>query len=156
LELFLGNDFIQTLPRIRGKGSERVCRIDYRHIIGALIKKPQAFRQFIWREALLPNTDYELIWREVDTRLSAKEACKYMVRLLYLASQLGSEQEAPLGRYVLAAITEQGVPEMRVCKARFGLSSSAKCPEIKTSQHTLSDYDILLPKAFAQEVRHVA
>jgi hypothetical protein len=43
---------IETMPRIRG---EKDHRIDYRHVIWSLVKKPGAFARDRYREELFPS-----------------------------------------------------------------------------------------------------
>ena len=56
LECFLGANFIITLDRKRRESNgKRPRMIDYRHVIDSLIRKPQAFRFYIFREDLFPH-----------------------------------------------------------------------------------------------------
>ena len=40
------------MPRLRGEGKHR---IDYRHVIHSLVRKPGAFTRYRWREDLFPG-----------------------------------------------------------------------------------------------------
>jgi hypothetical protein len=59
------------LPRIYAANGQRALRIDYRHLIGTLIKKPQAFRYSQLRDSILPSPDYQQIWQYSDESLPA-------------------------------------------------------------------------------------
>ena len=86
LECYLGSQHVMTLERVYPKDKHRRGRqVDYRHVIGSLIRKPQAFRYSRLRDDLLPTPDYKRIWQYVDSTMSAKSACKFIVGLLYLA-----------------------------------------------------------------------
>jgi hypothetical protein len=52
LEVYFGGKLIERLPRIRG---QRPARIDYRHVIWSLVRKPGAFARYCWREELFPS-----------------------------------------------------------------------------------------------------
>ena len=43
---------VETLPRLRGRGKHR---IDYRHVIDWLVRKPGAFENYRYREAPVPD-----------------------------------------------------------------------------------------------------
>ena len=96
----------------------------------------------------MPTADYHQIWRYVDEQLAAHEACRYIVRLLYLAAT--EDCEAALGRYVLGAIARGELPSERQCQRRF-TRETAVIPLIPSRQHALADYDQLLT---GQEVNH--
>lgn len=52
IELYLGATRLETLPRLRGQHQQR---IDYRHLIGSLVRKPGAVAQYRSRDALFPS-----------------------------------------------------------------------------------------------------
>ena len=141
LELFHGHVPVLRLPRVYGVGSQRGQCVDYRHVIESLVNKPRAFRYSQLRDHLLPSPDYKLIWQYVDEHLEAHAACRYIVRLLYLAAT--QDCEAALGRYVLARIAGGELPSERQCQHRFG-ADTVIVPLIQPRQHSLADYDQLL------------
>ena len=70
------------LPRLRGEGQRR---IDYRHIIDSLVRKPGAFAQYRYRDELFPS----LLFRQAYDRLTEQwpqRADQQYVRLLHLAA----------------------------------------------------------------------
>lgn len=73
---------IETCPRLRGKGARR---IDYRHIIDSLVRKPGAFARYKFREELFPS----LIFRQAYdalVRWRGERADVDYVRILHLAA----------------------------------------------------------------------
>lgn len=52
LEVWYGGREVQQMPRLRGMGKHR---INYRHIIETLVRKPGAFAQYRYREDLFPR-----------------------------------------------------------------------------------------------------
>lgn len=143
LELFSGHVQVLELPRVYAQKSQRARRIDYRHVIDSLVRKPQAFRYSQIRDDLLPSGDYQLIWRHVDEQLEAHKACRYIVRLLHLAAT--EDCECALGRYVLKQIDLGNLPSDHQCQQRFGKPTRV-IPLITTQQHALDDYDQLLSR----------
>ena len=52
VEVFYAGKLVETMPRIRG---EKPARIDYRHVIWSLVRKPGAFARYRYREELFPS-----------------------------------------------------------------------------------------------------
>jgi len=135
------------LPRVYAVNHERARCIDYRHLIAALVRKPQAFRYSQLREDLLPNATYRAIWQHLDSHLEARTACKRIVGILALAARADCEQA--LGAYLLAQIGAGDIPSVHALEQRF--ESEAKggdllaVANLQSLQHPLSLYDSLLP-----------
>jgi transposase InsO family protein len=141
----LGRDLVITLRRDHfPKGQTRAKQIDYRHVVHSLMKKPQAFRYSQIRHDLLPNNLYRQIWAHVDASLSAKEACKLMVGLLYLAATEGCEKA--LADYVLTQIEKRQKLRLTDLQAIFREERNAP-PDLIVTQHAITHYDQLIPTA---------
>jgi transposase InsO family protein len=151
LELFHGHERVLELPRVYSTDGQRGRCVDYRHVIGSLIKKPQAFRYSQLRDDLLPSPDYHRIWRYVDDELAPHKACRYIVRLLHLAAS--QHCEAALGRYVLRHIEQGELPSELQCRQRFTSAEATVIPLMTGKQHSLGDYDQLLEPS--REVQYV-
>ena len=147
IEAFVGATRAITLPRVYAVNHDRARCIDYRHLIGVLAHKPQAFRYSQLREDLLPNATYRAIWRHLDSRLEARAACKRIVGILALAAR--AECEQALGAYLSARIAAGDIPSLHALEQRFepGRNVGAR-PDLDAlhgTQHPLSLYDSLLP-----------
>lgn len=82
LDVYLGAQPLLTIPRIRG---DQQHRIDYRHIIESLVRKPGAFAQYRYRDDLFPS----LVFRQAYDRLCRSHtlrADQHYVRILHLAA----------------------------------------------------------------------
>jgi hypothetical protein len=55
VEIWLGNALLETMPRLRGAEQHR---IDYRHVIWSLVRKPGAFAAYRYREDLFPTLTF--------------------------------------------------------------------------------------------------
>jgi len=150
LKLYAGHEKVAELPRLYVKGTQRCRRVDYRHVIDSLAKKPQAFRYSQLRDDLLPSADYQTIWHYVDHHLESKKACKYIVSILHLAAK--EECESALGRFICQGIAKQQLPSLDSCRERFSHLPN-QYPVTQTQQHGLKDYDACIVSA-AQEVSH--
>lgn len=142
LRCYLATEHALTLARVyASKGKRRGRRVDYRHVIGSLKKKPMAFYRSQLRDALLPTPTYRRIWSLLDARLCERAACKLMVGALALAAERDCEQA--LGQYLLQALEAGAQPTLVELQQRFGALPSAPlypCLE----QHNLLEYDRLL------------
>jgi transposase InsO family protein len=147
IEAFVDATLALTLPRVYSVNHERARRIDYRHLIGALVRKPQAFRYSQLREDLLPNATYRTIWQHLDRHLEARAACKRIVGILALAARADCEQA--LGAYLLERIAAGSVPTLTALESRFegrdAVAQQADLHSQPSTQHALSSYDHLLP-----------
>jgi hypothetical protein len=147
IEAFVGSTLALTLPRIYAVSHERARCIDYRHLIGALARKPQAFRYSQLREDLLPNATYRAIWQHIDGHLEARAACKRIVGILALAARADCEQA--LGAYLIAQIGAGEIPSVHALEQRFESEDKTRNPlavlNLHSMQHPLSLYDSLLP-----------
>ena len=57
LEVYYKDHLVERMERIRG---EREARVDYRHIIGSLVRKPGAFARYRFREQMFPTMAFRL------------------------------------------------------------------------------------------------
>ncbi len=147
LVLYVGQQVALTLPRIYpALGQSRARCINYRHIIRSLAAKPQAFRYSQLRDDILPDDNYRQLWQLVDDALPAQDACKWIVTVLWLASEYDSEQE--LGETLLQEARAGLFESAKTIQERFYTPQSA--PDIKTKQHNLQSYDGLLTSLKAQ------
>ena len=74
-------------------------------MIHSLAKKPNAFRNSLLRDDLIPDGDFTLIWQKLTLNSLSDTDCRYMVDLLVLADNY--DCESALGRYVLTALEER-------------------------------------------------
>ena len=90
LECFVGGDSVTKLERKR-RNRARVHQIDYRHVIGSLARKPQAFRNYIYREELFPTLAFRTTWERLNQDLDSRTACREYVKILKEAAEGGRE-----------------------------------------------------------------
>jgi hypothetical protein len=81
LELFYAGRLVETMPRLRG---EKEARIDYRHVIWSLVKKPGAFARYRYREELFPSLVFRRAYDALRKR--TERADIEYVRILHLAA----------------------------------------------------------------------
>jgi len=141
LRLFVGHVHVETLTRLYVPGTQRGRSVNYKHVIHSLVRKPQAFRYCQYREELLPDDNYKLIWKLCNQVKEPEQASKYMVQLLSLAANYDCEQV--LSRYILNNWRSKGqLPSIDNCRRQFVPESPCR-PVIHSRQHELSSYNQL-------------
>ncbi len=85
LEVWHGARRVDHLPRLRGRGKNR---IDYRHIIDWLVRKPGAFEAYRYREALFPTSRFRRAYDVLACQAPAGAAAAYLA-ILHLAAREG-------------------------------------------------------------------
>jgi len=86
VEIWYGQRKLEEMPRLRGRQKHRV---DYRHIIDWLIRKPGAFANYRYRDELFPTSRFRMLFDGLQEGLSAREASKQYLRILELAAKEG-------------------------------------------------------------------
>ena len=85
VEVLYGGRVLCTMPRLRGAAEHR---IDYRHIIGSLVRKPGAFARYRFREELFPSLTFRAAYDALGRTHGERADVEY-VRLLHLAAMTG-------------------------------------------------------------------
>jgi hypothetical protein len=94
LEAYVGTALAVTLPRLAGKGQ---VRIDYRHVVWSLVRKPGAFAAYRYRDELFPTLLFRRAYDALRGRCPTRADREY-VRVLHLAaSTTEADVETALG-----------------------------------------------------------
>lgn len=83
IEVWYANQRVETLPRQTGV---QHYRINYRHVIDSLLRKPGGFRNYRYREDLFPQAVFRQAWEALQERCSARKADLTYLRILKLAA----------------------------------------------------------------------
>jgi hypothetical protein len=84
IEVWYANQCVETLPRLTGV---QRYRINYRHLIDSLLRKPGGFRNYRYRKDLFPSAVFRQAWEVLDRRLPPRKADLAYLRILKLAAQ---------------------------------------------------------------------
>ena len=139
LECFIGGDPVVTLERMR-RNKARVHQINYKHVIGSLSHKPQAFRNYIYQEALFPTLAFRQTWERLDQELDSKAACREYVKILKEAAN--GDQEPIVNSFLEEQLYQNILP--RAEKVRKLFREPSDIPKLKSTNHNLNDYNVLL------------
>src|SRR3954462_9678045 len=85
LEVWQGARKVDTLPRLRGRGKHRV---EYRHVIDWLVRKPGAFEEYRYRDAMFPTSRFRVAYDVLNERRPGRAVKEYL-EVLRLAAQEG-------------------------------------------------------------------
>ena len=88
VEVWYGQKKVEDLPRLRGRGKHR---IDYRHIIEWLIRKPGAFENYRYREDLFPTSRFRMAYDALQETTPTRTSKEYL-KILKLAAEAGEAQ----------------------------------------------------------------
>ena len=85
VEVWYAGRKIEELARLRGRGKHRV---DYRHIIDWLVRKPGAFENYRYRDELFPTSRFRMAWDALRETTPLRANKRYL-EILELAAKEG-------------------------------------------------------------------
>jgi hypothetical protein len=145
LDLYLRSHYVETLPRLHPqKGQKALRRIDFRHVIESLRRKPRALLRAQLQDDLLPTDSWRQLWRQLLAALPPDEAAKVMVDALHVAAK--TDDLAGVERYLRRQL-RSGELTIGALRDHYGLRPPRglmAMPQIEIPEHTLSSYDELL------------
>lgn len=134
IKVFYGTRMIQEMPRQPAGGK---C-INYRHLILHLMRKPGAFRNYMFREELFPRLIFRQAYDALKTANDAKCDKEYL-KLLNLAA-MESEQDVATALDLL--LQAGAIPDER--SVRDLCIKPVQVPNVTVSAPELNSYDSLL------------
>ena len=137
LEVYYKDKLMMTCPRAVGRGATRV---NYRHIIGSLVRKPGAFQNYRYREELFPSLVFRQAYDSLVSSSPTRADLEYL-RILELAARtMESDVEAALLLHLEAGqeLSVESIAEL--------VSPRAQCAAPHLAQPTpeLEQFDNLL------------
>ena len=116
-------------------------RIDYRHVIWSLVRKPGGFARYCYRDAMFPAPLFRRAYDAIQGRQAGVAGDLEYLRILHLAA-------STLEATVAAALTELFAEGLAITaeavKGRVGAALRPAVPELAPLAVDLSDYDALL------------
>ena len=116
-------------------------RINYRHVIWSLVRKPGGFARYVYREEMFPSLVFRRAYDAIQTPHRGVSGDLEYLRILLLAATTMESQVAT----ALTLLLDEG--HAVTCEAVKGLVSSEarpSVPSIAPMSVNLSDYDALL------------
>jgi hypothetical protein len=100
VEIWYGDRKVEELPRLRGRSKHR---IDYRHIIDWLVRKPGAFENYRYREDLFPTSWFRLAYDVLREEHGPKRGAREYLEILFLATRRGEARVENAVRFLLGS-----------------------------------------------------
>ena len=138
IEIWYAQRKVDTLPRVRGENKQR---INYRHIIEWLVRKPGAFNNYKYREELYPSSHFRIAYDSLKVRLGDNAGKEYLkiLRLAFVESEARVEK-------AIQDITGRGeaISLEAVESLVKNMGNGTITPEVVVEDVNLSEYDALL------------
>lgn len=137
IELEYRGQVIERLERLRGQDKDK---IDYRHIIPSLVRKPGAFRRFAYREALFPSLVFRRTY-DVLLEKSTRWADLEYLRILHLAA---TTWQCRVEQALEKLLAEDRVPDYEAVKFLAAATEQILWPQVQIMEPDLAAYDQLI------------
>jgi len=141
VEVFYRDELVLTMPRLHGESDHR---IDYRHVIWSLVKKPGAFARYRYREDLFPSLTFRRAYDSLTARRGDRADVEY-VRILHLAA---STMESLVEKTLDGLLAAEAAFDFAAVKALCAPEPAA-FPVVAIGEPDLTVYDRLLAQSAA-------
>jgi hypothetical protein len=147
LKVTLGREQLLELPRARG----RVAVINFRDVVGPLLRKPGAFLNYQHREQLYPTVAYRAGYDRLVQDHGQRPGVIEYLHLLNLAVDYTLEAVEAAMAPCLASVRKWRASDVRAALAPTPMA----VPAVATLSPELASYDELLGSQSLEEVAHV-
>ena len=138
LEIWYAQTKVEEIPRLKGVEKHR---IDYRHIISWLVRKPGAFTNYIYREDMFPSHMFRMAYDMIDKKHPTKVNKEYL-KILHLAARESQSKVESIIAHLLEKgedITVKNVEELLEINEEI-----LRPKDVEIAAINLEDYDNLL------------
>jgi len=136
LDVYYEGKLTLEIPRLRGA---EVVRVDYRHVIWSLARKPGAFARYKFREELFPTLTFRRAYDALVSWKGERADIEY-VRVLHLAA---STMQGPVERVLLELLSDGKCFDYAAVKA-LAAPEPVAIPVVKIGKVDLTRLDVLL------------
>jgi hypothetical protein len=146
LEVWFGRKLQLACERLTGKHRKR---IDYRHVIWSLVRKPAGFARYVYREEMFPSPTFRRAYDAIQTPHRGTRGDLEYLRILHLAaSTMEADVEVALGILLGAGapITSDAVKSLTLASTR------PEVPVLEREEVDLAAYDHLITDGATQAV----
>lgn len=137
IEIFYHGVAQMTVPRLCGRSGHR---INYRHIIDWLVRKPGAFHNYRYRDDLFPTLNFRIAYDRLREGCSERVAdLEYLRILKHAARTMECKVDAVLERLCAKGTLPRWNTVLEFCPP-----GAVGVPEVTVAPVDLSQYDLLL------------
>lgn len=138
IEVRFGGDLQLACDRLRG---DKRHRVDYRHVIWSLVRKPGAFARYVYREEMFPSLTFRRAYDAIVGGRPGVRADLEYLRILHLAaSTMESDAQAALE----LLLAEEHAITLDAVKAITAGTATPEVPDLVPEPVDLAAYDELL------------
>ncbi len=138
LEVYFAGALQLACDRLPGRNQRR---IDYRHVIWSLVRKPGGFARYVYREEMFPTIAFRRAYDSITTQHAGVRGDVEYLRILHLAaSTMESDVEAAI---TLLLADRQSITSDKI-KALVATEARVPIPEMPPLGPDLARYDALL------------
>jgi hypothetical protein len=138
VEIWYAQKRVEELPRLRGRGKHKV---DYRHVIDWLVRKPGAFADYRYKADLFPSSRFRMAYDLLVERQRTRASKEYL-RILKLAAREG---ETAVEAALASLLDAGGSLDVDSVQKWLGQQSPIRsATDVTVSPVDLSVYDALL------------
>jgi hypothetical protein len=138
VEIWYGQKKMAQMPRLRGRHKHRV---DYRHIIDWLVRKPGAFEHYRYRDELFPTSRFRMTFDLLEEQLGKYQGSKEYLKILELAAR-NSEVRVDAALRVLLEAGEEQISAEGI-EAVLGVDSAVVVRDVQVTAVDLRVFDQL-------------
>jgi hypothetical protein len=124
--------------RLRGRN---LHRIDYRHVIWSLIRKPGGFARYVYREEMFPSLVFRRAYDAIQSPHRGLKGDLEYLRILHLAA---STLEADIETALALLLADGKALTADAVKALVSATTAVDVPELTPQRVDLGTYDALL------------
>ena len=139
VEVWYGQRKVEDLPRLRGRSKHRV---DYRHIIEWLIRKPGAFESYRYQEDLFPTSRFRMAYDALQETTPSRSSKEYL-KILKLAAEEGEVQVDEALRELLEGDKEAVIAVEWIRELLAKLDTIAPVTMVEVAPVDLTSFDQL-------------
>ena len=147
VEVWCGQRKVEDLPRLRGRGKHR---IDYRHIIEWLVRKPGAFENYRYQEDLFPTSRFRMAYDALKETMPSRSSKEYL-KILKLAAERGEVQVDEVLRALLEGDTEAVVTAETIGELLAKLDAIPPVTMVEVAIVDLASFDQLFTDLGARQ-----
>ena len=138
VEVWHGQKKVEQMLRLRGR---RKHRRNYRHIIDWLVRKPEAFENYCYRDELFPTSRFRMVFDVLHEKLGRPKGSKEYLRILEMAAK-DSEARAD---EALRVLLEGGIEEISAqrIETMLGFSCDDTARDVQVATVDLAVFDQL-------------
>jgi hypothetical protein len=137
LEIWFAQKEVDRVPRLQGRGKSR---INYRHIIDWLVRKPGAFENYRYRDALFPTSRFRMAY-DLLCGSGMEHGAKEYLAILELAAKEG---ETLVDDALRVLLDEPPLTSERVRQFVEDACHVPSATDVHVAETDLSIFDVLL------------